>query len=140
MAWEVLRKKQTRKLLKWRIISPHFVFQKVNDVYISLLTPYSTPYRKFVYIDASDGGDIAAELEDLMDDRFDTILEDDSADEIGQLLFDLSRKWSAGEKDYVINYVQKSKKDVVKNHISSELNSEVTEGMVSYNSITAFAH
>ncbi|XP_065212186.1 pre-rRNA-processing protein TSR2 homolog [Planococcus citri] len=102
--------------------SPQETHKKVSDMANSIAT---LCFSKNV----TDGVDIASELEDLMDDNFDTLLEDGSADEVGQLLWDLSRQWLSGDKDGVNSYIASLKKDVLKNHVKSEVNPEVTEEM-----------
>lgn len=66
-----------------------------------------------------------------MDDNFDTILEDDSSDVVGQLLWDLSRQWLSGDKDSVRNYVSNLNKDTENQAKKSEENSEKTDEMAS---------
>ena len=64
-----------------------------------------------------------------MDNYFDTILKDDSADEVGQLLWDLSRQWLSGDKVGVNNYIANLKNEV-KNHVKGDASSKVAEEMV----------
>lgn len=82
-------------------------------------------------LDLSDWEDIASELEDLMDAYFDTFLEDGSPDEVGQLLWDLSRKWLSGDKESALDYSKNLKKALPIHHVKSQMVPETFEEMVS---------
>lgn len=67
-----------------------------------------------------------------MDTYFDTILEDESPDEVGNLVWDLSRKWLSGDKESVGNYILSLNKVPVKHHVKSRSVSDTVEEMVKF--------